>query len=59
MGRGRSRGAAAGSRRQQEWGDAVGPGLGGGGFLAVRSEGGRSGVPLWHAVELGRRVQAV
>ena len=29
----------------QEWGDAAGPGLGGGGVPMVRSKGGRSGVP--------------
>ena len=42
---GRSRVAAAGSWWQQEWGDAAGPGLGGGGVPAVRSKGGRRGVP--------------
>ena len=42
---GRSRVAAAGSWRKQEWGDAGGPGLGGGVFLVVRSKGGRNGVP--------------
>ena len=35
----------AGSWLQQEWGDAVGPGLGGGGVPAVRSKGGRSTGP--------------
>ena len=43
--RGRSRVATAGSRQQQEWGDAAGPGLGGGNVPVVRSKGGRSGVP--------------
>ena len=42
---GRSRVTAAGSRQQQEWGDAAGPGLGGGGVLAVQSKGGKTGVP--------------
>ena len=42
---GRSRVAAAGSRWWQEWGDAAGPGLGGGGVLAVQSKGGKTGVP--------------
>ena len=42
---GRSRVATAGSQRWQEWGNAVGPGLGGGGVPAVQSKGGRSGVP--------------
>ena len=37
--------ATAGSRWRQEWSDAVGPGLGGGGIPAVRSKGGRSRVP--------------
>ena len=35
----------AGSQRRQEWGDAAGPGLGGGGVPAVGSKGGRNGVP--------------
>ena len=42
---GRSRVAAVGSRGQQEWGDAAGPGLGGEGVLVEGSKGGRSGVP--------------
>ena len=42
---GRSRVAAAGSPHPQEWGNAVGPGLGGAGVLAVGSKGGRSRVP--------------
>ena len=42
---GRSQTTASGSQQQQEWGDAAGPGLGGGGVLAVQSKGGRSGVP--------------
>ena len=41
----RSRVAAAGSWRWQEWGDAAGPGCGGGGVLAVQSKGARTGVP--------------
>ena len=40
-----SRVAAAGSWRWQEWGNAAGPGLGGGGVLLVPSKGGRSRVP--------------
>ena len=43
--RGRSWVTAAGSPRQQEWDNAVGPGLGGGGVPGVQSKGGRSGVP--------------
>ena len=43
--RSRSRVTAAGSRRRQEWGDAAGPGLGGGCVPAVPSKGGRSRVP--------------
>ena len=40
---GRSRVPAAGSQqRQQEWGDASGPGLGGGSVPMVRSKGDRS-----------------
>ena len=42
---GRSRVVVAGSWLQQEWGDAVGPGLGGGRVPAVRSKGGRSRIP--------------
>ena len=43
---GRSRVDTAGSWRwQQEWGDAAGPGLGGGGVPAVGSKGSRSRVP--------------
>ena len=42
---GRSRVAVAGSWQHQEWGDAAGPGLGGGGVPAVQSKGGRSRVP--------------
>ena len=38
-------GRAAGSCWRQEWGDAVGPGLGGEGVPVVQSKGGRSGVP--------------
>ena len=38
-------GSLAESRRWQEWGDATVPGLGGRGVPAVRSKGGRSGVP--------------
>ena len=38
-------GRAAGSCWRQEWGDASGPGLGGGGVPKVRSKGGRSRVP--------------
>ena len=36
---------AAGSWRRQEWDNAAGPGLGGGGVPVVRSRVGRSGVP--------------
>ena len=42
---GRSRVATGGSWWWQEWGDAAGPGLGGGGVLAVQSKGGKTGVP--------------
>ena len=43
---GRSRVTTAGSwQQQQEWGDAVGPGLGRGGVPAVRSKEGRSRLP--------------
>ena len=35
----------AGGLWRQEWGDAAGPGLGGGGAPAAWSKGGRSGVP--------------
>ena len=56
---GRSRVTAAGSQQGQEWGDAAGPGLGGGGAWAVRTKGGRSGVPAADTLVLGRRVQAV
>ena len=41
---GRSRVAVAGSWQHQEWGDAAGPGLGGGGVLEVQSKRGRSRV---------------
>ena len=41
----RSQTTASGSQQQQEWGDAAGPGLGGGNVPVVRSKGGRSGVP--------------
>ena len=37
--------AAAGSRGRQDWGDAAGPGLEGGGVQVVRSKGDRSRVP--------------
>ena len=58
---GRSRDATAGSRQRQDWGDAEGPGLGGGGVLVVGSKGGRSGVPAeahYSAREEGTAVQA-
>ena len=55
----RSRVTTAGSPLQQEWGDAVGPGLGGGAVPVVRSKGGRSRVPGTHTIVLRRRVQAV
>ena len=42
---GRSRVAAAGSRWQQEWGDAAGPGLRRGGVPAVQNKGGSNRVP--------------
>ena len=42
---GRRRVTAAGSQQRQEWGDAAGSGLGGGGVPVVQSKGGRSGVP--------------
>ena len=42
---GRSQTTASGSQQQQEWGDAAGPGLEGGGVQVVRSKGGRSRVP--------------
>ena len=42
---GRSRVSAVGSQHRQEWGDAAGPGLGGGGVPVVPSKGGRSRVP--------------
>ena len=58
---GRNRFAAAGSRELQEWGDAVGPGLEGGGVPTVRSKGdSSSGVPAAaYYIVLGRRVQVV
>ena len=56
---GRSRVAAAGSWRQQEWGDAVGPGLGGGGVPVVDAREAGAESPLQHTIVLGRRVQGV
>ena len=50
---GRSRVTAAGNQLQQEWGNAAGPGLGGGVVPVVQSEGGRSRVPMWHTIVLG------
>ena len=56
---GRSRVATAGSQWWQEWGNAVGPGLGGGGVPAVRSKGGCSEVPAEAYYSAREEVQAV
>ena len=58
--RGRSRVAAAGSWWGQKWGDAAGPGLGGG-CVSWWCEASEAGVefPLWHTIVLGRRLQVV
>ena len=57
---GRSRVTTAGSWQRQEWGNAVGSGLGGGGVPAVRSKGvlGPESL-LRHTIVLRRRVQVV
>ena len=51
--------AAAGSRGRQDWGDAVGPGLGGGGVPVVDAREAGAESPLQHTIVLGRRVQGV